>query len=284
MTGPYLALSEPLSQETAPSSSRYNRKALALVALLSCMGGVALWTQLAKDEQQTSTMDMIAGVPQPVIGARPSMPMFSHPMQSAYVPQFMAPNVMARAEADAKPKPKAKAKKKPTEVPPVFSAKPWLDELEEQLKSPEKTMIKFGGGTGGLLKKASVEEVYIMTWESPKEQMFEMPMGGVAMMSAGQNMVFLARKEHCLALGTRLRSKMKINYRIFRRFPNGEVEFLHPNDGVYPEKVNFHRVGVNSASGNIDTVQPKDTTPKGAERLGSTGGNRMNEDGEWRSR
>lgn len=35
----------------------------------------------------------------------------------------------------------------------------------------------FGGSTGGLLRKAQVEEFYVITWESPKEQIFEMPTG-----------------------------------------------------------------------------------------------------------
>ena len=29
-------------------------------------------------------------------------------------------------------------------------------------------------------------------------------------------------------------------------FPSGEVQYLHPKDGVYPEKVNKGRVGVNN--------------------------------------
>ncbi|KAJ8543242.1 hypothetical protein K7X08_005765 [Anisodus acutangulus] len=102
----------------------------------------------------------------------------------------------------------------------------------------------FGGSTGGLLRKAQVEEFYVITWESPKEQIFEMPTGGAAIMREGPNLLKLARKEQCLALGTRLRSKYKINYRFYRVFPNGEVQYLHPKDGVYPEKVNPGREGV----------------------------------------
>ncbi|OIT32651.1 PREDICTED: photosystem I reaction center subunit II, chloroplastic [Nicotiana attenuata] len=102
----------------------------------------------------------------------------------------------------------------------------------------------FGGSTGGLLRKAQVEEFYVITWESPKEQIFEMPTGGAAIMREGANLLKLARKEQCLALGTRLRSKYKINYRFYRVFPNGEVQYLHPKDGVYPEKVNAGRQGV----------------------------------------
>ncbi|GFY85087.1 photosystem I subunit D-1 [Actinidia rufa] len=67
----------------------------------------------------------------------------------------------------------------------------------------------FGGSTGGLLRKAQVEEFYVITWDSPKEQIFEMPTGV-----------------------------------LYRVFPNGEVQYLHPKDGVYPEKVNPGRQGV----------------------------------------
>ncbi|KAK3042132.1 hypothetical protein RJ639_001252 [Escallonia herrerae] len=102
----------------------------------------------------------------------------------------------------------------------------------------------FGGSTGGLLRKAQVEEFYVITWESPKEQIFEMPTGGAAIMREGPNLLKLARKEQCLALGTRLRSKYKIKYQFYRVFPNGEVQYLHPKDGVYPEKVNPGREGV----------------------------------------
>ncbi|MGG6268376.1 photosystem I reaction center subunit II PsaD [Leptolyngbya sp. AN03gr2] len=110
----------------------------------------------------------------------------------------------------------------------------------------------FGGSTGGLLTKALIEEKYAITWSSPKEQVFEMPMGGAAKMRQGDNLLYLARKEHCLALGGQLRTKFKItNYKIYRIFPDGEIQYLHPNDGVFPEKVNPGRVAVNSVPRNI---------------------------------
>ena len=102
---------------------------------------------------------------------------------------------------------------------------------------------KFGGSTGGLLTKAEVEEKYAITWTSKQEQVFEMPTGGAAVMNAGDNLLYLARKEQCLALGTQLRTfKPKIlDYKIYRVYPSGEVQFLHPADGVFPEKVNEGR-------------------------------------------
>jgi photosystem I subunit II len=112
----------------------------------------------------------------------------------------------------------------------------------------------FGGSTGGLLTKAEVEEKYAITWTSPKKQVFEMPTGGAAMMNEGDNLLYLARKEQCLALGTQLRTKFKPkidNYKIYRIFPNGETQYLHPADGVFPEKVNEGRGQVNTIGRNI---------------------------------
>jgi photosystem I subunit 2 len=111
--------------------------------------------------------------------------------------------------------------------------------------NPDTPSPIFGGSTGGLLRKAQVEEFYVITWEAPKEQIFELPTGGAAIMRSGPNLLKLARKEQCLALGFQLKTKFKINYQFYRVFPNGEVQYLHPKDGVYPEKVNPGRAGTN---------------------------------------
>jgi photosystem I subunit 2 len=109
--------------------------------------------------------------------------------------------------------------------------------LDVKLSSPI-----FGGSTGGWLRAAEVEEKYAITWESNKEQIFEMPTGGSAIMRKGENLLYLAKKEQCLALGTRLRTSFKIKiYQIYRIFPSGEVQYLHPKDGVFPEKANAGR-------------------------------------------
>lgn len=110
---------------------------------------------------------------------------------------------------------------------------------------------KFGGCTGGLLRKAEVEEKHAITWSSPKEQVFEMPTGGAATMNQGDNLAYFARKEQCLALGSQLRSKFKIDYKVYRVYPDGEVVYLHPKDGVYPEKVNAGRPYVGKKDRNI---------------------------------
>jgi len=110
---------------------------------------------------------------------------------------------------------------------------------------------EFGGSTGGWLEAAETEEKYVMTWTNdkkkadPKDNIFEMPTGGAAIMKAGPNLVYFARKEQCLALGKQLRTNFKISdYRIFRLFPSGEIQFIHPKDGVFPEKVNEGRIAV----------------------------------------
>ena len=96
-----------------------------------------------------------------------------------------------------------------------------------------------------------VEEFYVITWDAKKEEIFEMPTGGAAIMRQGPNLLKLSRKEQCLALLTQLRSKFKTNGCFYRVFPNGEVQYLHPKDGVYPEKVNKGREGVNTTMKRI---------------------------------
>ena len=103
------------------------------------------------------------------------------------------------------------------------------------------------GSTGGLLNAAETEEKYAITWSSSKQQAFELPTGGAALMNQGENIMYFARKEQCLALGTQLRTfKPRIeDYKIYRIFPGGDIEYLHPKDGVFPEKVNEGRTMTN---------------------------------------
>ena len=110
---------------------------------------------------------------------------------------------------------------------------------------------EFGGSTGGWLQAAETEEKQGITWTNkPKkpaqeDNIFEMTTGGAAIMKDGPNLVYFARKEQCLALGKQLRTKFKISdYRVFRLLPSGEIQFIHPKDGVFPEKVNEGRVAV----------------------------------------
>jgi len=71
-------------------------------------------------------------------------------------------------------------------------------------------------------------------------------------MRLGDNLVYIARKEQCLALGSQLRTFKINNYKIYRIFPTGEVNFIHPKDGFFPEKVNPTRVRVNSATFDLN--------------------------------
>ena len=57
--------------------------------------------------------------------------------------------------------------------------------------------------------------------------------------------------------GTQLRTFKITDYKIYRIFPNSEVQYLHPADGVFPEKVNSGRVGVNNKNFSIG----KNTNP-----------------------
>ncbi|NJL62899.1 MAG: Photosystem I reaction center subunit II [Methylacidiphilales bacterium] len=102
-------------------------------------------------------------------------------------------------------------------------------------------MPLFGGSTGGLLTKAEVEEKYAITWTSPKEQVFEMPTSGAAVMRKGENLLYIARKEYGIALGGQLRKFKITDYKIYRILPSGETTMIHPADGVFPEKVNQGR-------------------------------------------
>ena len=125
--------------------------------------------------------------------------------------------------------------------------------LDLQIQSPI-----FGGSTGGWLRSAEIEEKYAITWTSKKEQVFEMPTSGAAIMKVGENLLYLSKKEQCLALGSQLRTLFKIqDYKIYRIFANSEVQYLHPKDGVFPEKLNAGRVGV----GNIGHSIGKNAQP-----------------------
>ena len=78
-----------------------------------------------------------------------------------------------------------------------------------------------------------------------------MPTGGAATMVSGANLLYLARKEQCLALGTQLRKFKITDYKVYRVTPTGDTTLLHPNDGVFPEKVNAGREAVGSVARNI---------------------------------
>merc|ERR1719284_915834 len=164
-------------------------------------------------------------------------------------------------------------------MPSASAWQPTFTKKAEQIMQPVRAEAaaayapEFGGGTGGLLRKAQTEEKYAITWEGKAGQLFEHPNGGAATMKAGTNLMFLARKEHCLALGTQLRTKFKIKeYRVFRIFPNGEMQFIHPADGVFPEKVNKGRVAANTETRSIGENPSPHLTKWSGEGGGVRGG------------
>lgn len=176
----------------------------------------------------------------------------------AFVGQQVAP-ALARTQKLRRVRVAAETKEKPKSE----EKKPWSPPTLD----PNTPAPIFGGSTGGLLRKAQEEEFYVITWEAKKEEIFEMPTGGAAIANKGPNLLKLARKEQCLALLAQLRSKFKTDGVIYRVFPNGEVQHLHPKDGVYPEKVNAGRqaVGTNDRSigKNINPVKIKFTGKAG---------------------
>jgi len=118
----------------------------------------------------------------------------------------------------------------------------------ETLKPSGKTPL-WPGITGGLLP--SLTEKYLITWTSPKQQVFEVPTGGAATMLSGENALYFAKKEQALALGRHLRTFKIFDYKVWREFANGDQVYLHPKDGVFPEKVNAGRAIVNSVARKI---------------------------------
>jgi len=113
---------------------------------------------------------------------------------------------------------------------------------EDLLESPR--FPAFMGDVGGYFSK-NTRERHAITWTSKEEMWFEMPTGGMALMNKGENLCYFRRKEQCIGLGKGLRKAKIENYKIYRVKKNGEVIFMHPADGVFPEKVNKGRVQVN---------------------------------------
>merc|ERR1712039_710698 len=106
------------------------------------------------------------------------------------------------------------------------------------------------GAAGGYMSR-STKERHAITWTAKEEALIEFPTGVAAMMNKGENLAYFRKKEQCIAVGKALR-KMKIeNYKVYRIARDGTVQFMHPADGVFPEKVNKGRVQVNGRPFNI---------------------------------
>ncbi|KAL0393079.1 UNVERIFIED_CONTAM: Photosystem I reaction center subunit II, chloroplastic [Sesamum radiatum] len=148
----------------------------------------------------------------------------------------------------------APAATKEPEAPARFTP----PELDPNTPSPI-----FSGSTGGLLRKAQVEEFYVITWDSSKEQMFEMPTGGVAIMRQGPQLAETDPERAVSGAGDEAEIQVQDQVPVYKCFPNGEVQYLHPKDGVYPEKVNPGRTGVGqnmrSIGKNVSPIEVKFT-------------------------
>jgi photosystem I subunit 2 len=113
----------------------------------------------------------------------------------------------------------------------------------EDLLTSEKFPL-YMGSTSGYFSRATKER-HAITWTAKSPEVFEMPTTGWAIMNKGENLCYFRKKEQCIALGKQLR-KMKIdNYKVYRIKKDGTVIFMHPADGVFPEKVTKGRVQVN---------------------------------------
>jgi len=117
-----------------------------------------------------------------------------------------------------------------------------LPRPEDLLESPKYP--KFQGSEGGYFSK-STRERHAITWTAKEEAELELPTGTVCIMNKGENLAYFRKKEQAICVGKALR-KMKIeNYKIFRIAKDGTVKFMHPADGVFPDKVNKGRVCTN---------------------------------------
>lgn len=184
----------------------------------------------------------------------------------------------------------------------------------------------FSGNTGGYLSSACQEEHYLIKWYSVGNQIIELPTGGSALMRKGENILYFAKKEQCLAICRQLRTLFKIYESfVFRRFTRekaisvrraqkilagekltpslileksliiileliykynknlvrfiellylevsarqkesnstdlvivqkqAKIQFIHPKDGIIPEKIASGRQGVNQVSISIGGI------------------------------
>lgn len=142
-----------------------------------------------------------------------------------------------------------RAAKPKEEFKPEFIPRP-----EDLLESPKFPM--FAGNSGGYMSKATRER-HAITWTAKEPVIFELPTGGVGYMNKGENLCYFRKKEQCIMLGKQLREMKIENYKVYRLKKDGTVVFMHPADGVFPEKVNKGRVQVNGRPFSIGQNAPQ---------------------------
>jgi photosystem I subunit 2 len=139
--------------------------------------------------------------------------------------------------------------------------------------------------TGKDLLRKRDKEIYALTWTSKGERVFENPTGGIDTMEKGENMMYFAKKEQCMALGVQLRTQFKINdWKIYRIFPDSQVQFLYPMDGVASEKANEGRVGAGNIPHSIgkNPAVPKMMGMNGYMRNAGPLGGSQASDNKWK--
>lgn len=138
----------------------------------------------------------------------------------------------------------------------------WVKRTNDQEGPLPGVTPKFIQSTGGMPPLSFVEERYGITWTSKSEQGFELPTGGAGLMIEGENVMYFARKEQCLALSRQLK-KMKPaikDYKVYRIIEGQEPVLVHPADGVAPEKVTQTRKQVNTNMRKISDNPSPHTT------------------------
>ena len=123
----------------------------------------------------------------------------------------------------------------------------WVKRTADQEGPLLGQIPRFIQSTGGMPPLAFVEERYGITWTSQEERGFELPTGGAALMHEGQNVMYFARKEQCLALSRHLK-KLKPGvkkYDIYRIIEGEEPKLVHTSDDK-PEKMGKERPQVNT--------------------------------------
>jgi len=129
----------------------------------------------------------------------------------------------------------------------------WWVQRENDQKGPLLGQVpRFIQSTGGMPPLAFVEERYGITWTSKTERGFELPTGGAGLMNEGDNVMYFARKEQCLALSRQFK-KMKPaikEFDIYRVQHNGDTELIHSSNNK-PEKFDKTRSQVNT---NMRTI------------------------------
>ena len=129
----------------------------------------------------------------------------------------------------------------------------WWVRRENDQKGPLLGQVpKFIQSTGGMPPLAFVEERYGITWNSKSERGFELPTGGAGLMNEGDNVMYFARKEQCLALSRQFKNMKPAikDFKVYRLIEGEEPLLVHSSDNK-PEKLEKTRLQVNT---NMRTI------------------------------